>query len=39
MIEKSFIAETSGQWNKGAIMFGFNVTRPFNLMKKRKING
>jgi hypothetical protein len=37
MTEKSFIAETSGRWNKGAIMFGFNVTRPFNLLKKRKV--
>jgi hypothetical protein len=36
MIEKAFIAETQGQWNKGDIMFGFNVTRPFNIIKNKK---
>ncbi len=36
MIDKSFIAETKGQWNKGIIMLGFNVTRPFNLGKNKK---
>ena len=36
MIDKAFIAETSGRWDKGDIMFGFNVTRPFNLGKNKK---
>ncbi|HWZ22841.1 MAG TPA: DUF5777 family beta-barrel protein [Cytophagaceae bacterium] len=36
MIEKSFIAENNGKWSKGAIMLGFNVTRPFNLGKNKK---
>jgi hypothetical protein len=37
MIEKAFVGETTGRWDKGDIMFGFNVTRPFNIAKgKRK---
>lgn len=36
MIEKAFVGETVGQWNKGDIMFGFNVTRPFNIGAKKK---
>ena len=36
MIDKAFIAETSGEWTKGDIMFGFNVTRPFNLGKNKR---
>ncbi len=36
MIDKAFIAETSGRWDKGDIMFGFNVTRPFNLGKNKR---
>jgi len=33
MIEKGFITETAGQWAKGDIHFGFNVSRVFNLRK------
>jgi hypothetical protein len=33
MIEKGFITETSGQWGKGDIHFGFNISRVFNLKK------
>lgn len=36
MIEKAFIGETVGDWTKGNIMFGFNVSRPFNLAAKKK---
>ncbi len=36
MIDKAFIGETTGKWSKGNIMFGFNVTRPFNLGKNKK---
>ncbi len=36
MIEKAFIGETSGRWDEGNIMFGFNVTRPFNIAKGKK---
>jgi hypothetical protein len=33
MIEKGFIGETTGQWKKGDIHFGFNLSRVFNLKK------
>ncbi len=33
MIEKGFITETTGQWGKGDIHFGFNISRVFNLKK------
>lgn len=36
MIEKAFIGETTGRWEKGDIMFGFNVTRPFNIAAGKK---
>jgi hypothetical protein len=36
MTEKSFIAETPGQWSDGDIMFGFNISRVFQLGEKRK---
>jgi len=35
MIEKAFIGETTGRWDKGNIMFGFNVTRPFNIANRK----
>ncbi|MCF8381320.1 MAG: DUF5777 family beta-barrel protein [Bacteroidales bacterium] len=31
MIEKGFITETTGQWGKGDIHFGFNISRVFAL--------
>lgn len=31
MIEKGFIGETTGQWNKGNIHIGFNISRVFAL--------
>ena len=33
MIEKGFIGETTGQWSKGDIHFGFNISRVFKLTK------
>jgi len=36
MIEKGFIGETAGSWNKGDIHFGFNISRVFNLQKQQK---
>lgn len=33
MVEKGFITETTGQWGKGDIHFGFNISRVFNLKK------
>ena len=32
-IEKGFIGETTGQWRKGDIHFGFNISRVFTLKK------
>jgi hypothetical protein len=36
MIEKAFIGETTGQWKKGDIRFGFNISRVFTLKKPNK---
>lgn len=33
MIEKGFIAETTGSWLKADIQFGFNISRVFNVFK------
>ena len=35
MTEKSFISETTGKWQKGDILFGFNISRVFNIGKKK----
>jgi hypothetical protein len=35
MIEKGFIGETTGRWNKGDIHFGFNISRVFTLKKQK----
>jgi hypothetical protein len=35
MIEKGFIGETTGQWKKGDIHFGFNISRVFTLKKQK----
>ncbi len=36
MNEKGFITETTGNWEKGDIMFGFNVSRVFTLGKRNE---
>lgn len=36
MIEKGFIAETTGSWSKGDIHLGFNISRVFTLKKQKK---
>jgi hypothetical protein len=36
MNEKGFITETTGQWEEGDIMFGFNVSRMFGVVKPKK---
>jgi uncharacterized beta barrel domain-containing protein DUF5777 len=38
MTEKSFISETPGQWSNGDIMFGFNISRVFQLGEHKKKN-
>lgn len=35
MIEKGFIGETTGDWLKGDIQFGFNISRVFRLGNRR----
>jgi len=35
MVEKGFVAETTGDWSKGDIRFGFNISRVFTLIKPR----
>jgi hypothetical protein len=34
-IEKGFIGQTTGQWKKGDIRFGFNISRVFTLKKHK----
>lgn len=36
MNERAFITETTGQWGKGEIRFGFNLSRVFQVRKKHK---
>jgi hypothetical protein len=36
LTEKSFIAETSGRWDNGDALFGFNISRVFQLGEKHK---
>jgi opacity protein-like surface antigen len=36
MTEKQFIGATTGQWKKGDIHFGFNISRVFTLKKNKK---
>jgi hypothetical protein len=36
MTERTFISETTGQWSKGDIRFGFNISRIFNIGKSKK---
>ena len=36
MTEKQFIGGTTGQWKKGDIHFGFNISRVFTLVKHQK---
>lgn len=35
MIPTQYLAQTTGTWGKGDIYFGFNISRNFNLKKKR----
>jgi hypothetical protein len=38
LTEKSFISETSGHWDNGDALFGFNISRVFQLGKKHNGN-
>ncbi len=33
--EKTFISETTGRWDKGDVLFGFNISRVFQLKSKK----
>ncbi|MBS1743822.1 MAG: hypothetical protein JST81_12380 [Bacteroidetes bacterium] len=35
MTENSFISQTTGKWGKGDILFGFNISRVFNIGKRK----
>ena len=35
MNERAFITETSGHWDKGEVRFGFNLSRVFQIKKKK----
>ncbi len=39
MIEKGFLGETTGDWRKGDILFGFNISRVFTLKKHSRATG
>ena len=34
MSERTFITETRGEWGKGDVYFGFNISRVFNVGKR-----
>ncbi len=36
LVEKSFITETTGRWDNGDARFGFNISRVFQLGKKKR---
>ena len=38
MNERAFITETDGEWGKGDIQFGFNVSRVFTLKERKRKN-
>ncbi|KAA3621885.1 MAG: hypothetical protein DWQ02_27000, partial [Bacteroidetes bacterium] len=35
MVPKGYITETTGDWTKGDIHFGFNVSRVFTIVKPK----
>ena len=36
MTEKNFISETTGKWDRGDVLFGFNISRVFTIGKSKK---
>ncbi len=38
LIEKTFITETTGRWDDSDVLFGFNISRVFQLGKRHKTN-
>jgi hypothetical protein len=37
MTERTFVAENTGQWSKGDIHFGFNISRVFTIVKPKQL--
>jgi hypothetical protein len=37
MLDKAYIGETNGDWTKGDIYFGFNLSRVFTIKKPKKV--
>ena len=37
MLDKAYISETTGDWTKGDIYFGFNLSRVFTIKKPKKV--
>jgi len=37
MTERTFVAENTGQWSKGDIHFGFNISRVFTIVKPKPL--
>ncbi len=36
--ERAFITETTGDWSKGEVRLGFNLSRVFQLKKNKKLS-
>lgn len=36
MTEKNFISETTGKWDRGDVLFGFNISRVFTIGKRKR---
>jgi hypothetical protein len=36
MVERGFVTETKGDWTKGDIHFGFNISRVFTIHQKKQ---
>lgn len=39
MSERAFIGQTTGEWGKGNIHFGFNISRVFTIVKPKEFKG
>jgi Membrane bound beta barrel domain (DUF5777) len=39
MNERAFISDENGEWGKGQLQFGFNLSRVFQLKKNKLVPG
>ena len=37
MMEKGFLTETTGDWLKGGVHFGFNLSRVFTVVRPKSV--